>query len=78
MHAALIGVITAAPDDEDMVAGPMGFIIFVALVIAVALLGWSLTRQLKKAHRAADAGVYGDPVAPASDDPAEREAPKGE
>jgi hypothetical protein len=78
MHAALIGVIAAAPDDEDVVAGPMGFIIFIALVIAVALLGWSLTRQLKKANRAADAGVYGDPVATVSDDPAEREAPKGE
>ena len=33
--------------------------------IAVALLGWSLNKHLKKAHRAADEGVYGDPVEPA-------------
>ena len=77
MHAALIGVITAAPDDEDVVAGPMGFVIFIALVLAVAVLGWSLSKHLKKAHRAADEGVYGDPVVTESAD-TEREAPKSE
>lgn len=57
-------VVLAAPKDEDVVAGPIGFVIFIALVIAVALLGWSLNKHLKKANRAADAGVYGDPVEP--------------
>jgi hypothetical protein len=52
----------AAPEDEDVVAGPIGFIIFIGLVIAVAVLGWSLNKHLKKAHRAADEGVFGDPV----------------
>ena len=32
--------------------------------LAVALLGWSLVRQLRKAQAAQDAGVYDDPDAP--------------
>ena len=74
MHADLIWVITAAPKDDDVVAGPIGFIIFIALCLAVAFLGISLNKHLKKAHRAADEGVYGDPVASESD----LEAPKSE
>ena len=54
-----------APADESVVAGPWGFAIFIGLVIAVAVLGWSLNKHLKKAHRAAGEGVYGDPVDPA-------------
>jgi hypothetical protein len=65
MLADLSLVVLAAPEDEDVVAGPIGFVIFIGLVIAVALLGWSLNKHLKKAHRAADKGVYGDPVEPA-------------
>ncbi len=57
----------AAPEDEDVVAGPIGFIIFIGLVIAVAVLGWSLNKHLKRAHRAADEGVFGDPVESGSD-----------
>jgi hypothetical protein len=63
MTDLLLATITAAdetPADNDVVAGPIGFAIFIALLIAVALLGWSLSKHLKKAHRAADAGVYGD------------------
>jgi UPF0716 family protein affecting phage T7 exclusion len=56
------------------VAGPLGFVIFIALVIAVALLGMSLTKHLKKARRAADEGAYGDPVVAESD----QEVPKSE
>ncbi len=74
MHADLIWVITAAPKDDDVVAGPIGFIIFIALALAVAFLGISLNKHLKKAHRAADEGVYGDPVVAES----EQEAPKSE
>ena len=49
------------PSDNSVVAGPIGFVVFIALLVAVALLGWSLTKHLKKVHRAADEGVYGDP-----------------
>lgn len=57
----------AAPKDEDVVAGPIGFVIFIALCLAVALLGMSLNKHLKKAHRAADEGVYGDPAESGAD-----------
>ena len=61
--AAHISAFAAAPSDptptpDQTVAGPWGFLVFIVLVIAVALLGWSLTRQLKKAQRAADEGKY--------------------
>lgn len=65
MIVDLSWVILAAPEDEDVVAGPIAFVIFIGLCLAVAFLGWSLTKHLKKAHRAADEGVYGDPVEPA-------------
>ena len=58
-----LAVLAAAPKDDDVVAGPLGFAIFIGLCIAVALLGWSLNKHLKKAGRAADEGVYGDPPA---------------
>lgn len=61
MMVDLVGVIGAAPKDEDVVAGPIGFVIFIALCLAVAVLGWSLNKHLKKTHRAADEGVFGDP-----------------
>ncbi|KAA1426059.1 hypothetical protein [Nocardioides antri] len=63
----VVDLILAAPKDEDVVAGPIGFVIFIALCLAVAFLGWSLNKHLKKADRAADEGVYGDPVQPAVD-----------
>lgn len=62
MVADLSLVLLAAPKDDDVVAGPIGFVVFIGLVIAVAVLGWSLNKHLKKADRAADAGVYGDPT----------------
>ncbi len=66
-------LVLAAPKDEDVVAGPIGFVIFIGLCLAVAVLGWSLNKHLKKADRAADAGVFGDPVEPASDKKAPEE-----
>ncbi|MGD9957795.1 hypothetical protein [Nocardioides sp.] len=60
--------------DEDITAGWTAFAIFILLGLAVAFLGWSLTRQLRKAQRAKDTGVYGDePVEPT--DPAEQAPP---
>lgn len=70
----IVDLILAVPKDDDVVAGPIGFVIFIALCIAVAFLGFSLNKHLKKAHRAADEGVYGDPVESASD----KEATGGE
>lgn len=53
------------PEDNDVVAGPLGFAIWIFLILAVVVLGFSLVKQLRKAQAAKDAGVYGDePVLP--------------
>jgi hypothetical protein len=36
------------PEDEDVKAGWTAFAIFIGLILAVALLGWGLTKQLKR------------------------------
>jgi hypothetical protein len=38
--------------------------VFLLLIAAVVLLGFSLVKQLRKAQAAKDAGVYGDPEEP--------------
>ena len=47
-----------APKDEDVKAGWTAFAIFIGLCLAVALLGFSLVKQLRKAQAAEDAGLY--------------------
>jgi hypothetical protein len=47
------------PDDKDVVAGWGGFAGFIGLALAVAFLGWSLVRQLRRAKQNAEAGVFG-------------------
>ncbi len=58
----LMLVLTAAvdpvPDAEDVTAGWGAFAVFVALGIAVALLGFSLARHLRKARDNAEAGMF--------------------
>ncbi|MDN5894900.1 MAG: hypothetical protein L0H93_12845 [Nocardioides sp.] len=49
-----------APAAKDVVAGWTGFAVFLGLIVVVALLCWSMIRQLRKAQAAKDAGVYGD------------------
>lgn len=46
------------PEPEDVVAGWMGFAVFIGLIIAVALLGWSLTRHLRTAEKNAEHGAF--------------------
>jgi hypothetical protein len=63
-----------APAPEDVKAGWTAFVIFLLLVVAVAFLGRSLFKQLRKAQAAQEAGVYdgdgngADEPAPGSDD----------
>ena len=58
------------PQENDVVAGPLGFALWIFLILAVVVLGFSLVKQLRKAQAAKDAGLYGDePVDPA--DPVE-------
>jgi len=59
------------PEDEEVVAGWTAFALFLGLCLAVALLCWSMARQLKKVRAAREAGVYGPEE---RDEPAQREA----
>ncbi|MFT4083246.1 MAG: hypothetical protein QM638_11735 [Nocardioides sp.] len=71
--SALVLVITAAdkiPDDNDVVAGWGAFGVFLLLILAVAFLGWSLSRQFKKVRAAREAGVYDDEPTPKAAAPA--------
>lgn len=87
-RAGLILADDPVPEDNDVVAGPWGAIIFVALILATVFLMFSFVKQLRKAQAAKDAGLFGDePVAedptaahpgsddPGSDDPAEDRGP---
>jgi hypothetical protein len=46
------------PDDNNVVAGWVGFAIVIALILAVVVILRSFTKQLKKVDAARDAGVY--------------------
>ena len=63
MLFVLAATLDPTPADNDVVAGPWGFLIFFLLLVAVAFLGWSFRNQLRKADAAAEAGVY-DPSEP--------------
>ena len=67
--ANLVALADPVPADEDVKAGWGAFALFLGLGLAVALLGWSLTRHLRKARTNADAGMFGDePAAPSAQD----------
>ena len=46
------------PEANDVKAGWVAFAIFIGLILAVAFLGWSLIRQLRKVDAAEEAGLY--------------------
>ena len=54
---SLVVLADGAPEPEDVKAGWTAFVVFLLLLVAVALLGWSLSRQLKKAERNKEAGI---------------------
>jgi hypothetical protein len=59
-----------SPEDNDVVAGGWGALVFVLLILAVAVLAFSLVKQLRKAQAAKDAGVFGDGAPPDDVEPA--------
>ena len=63
MLFVLAATLDPTPADNDVVAGPWGFLIFFLLLVAVAFLGWSFRNQLRKTDAAAAAGLY-DPSEP--------------
>lgn len=56
--ALVTWVAEQAPEDEDVVAGWTAFAVFALLIVAVVFLGFSLTKQLRKAAQAEEAGLY--------------------
>jgi hypothetical protein len=58
-------VVDETPEPEDVKAGWTAFAVFLLLIGAVVLLGFSLTKHLRRAEAAEKAGLYG------SDKPAE-------
>jgi hypothetical protein len=56
--AFVVSLADKIPEANDVKAGWVAFAIFLALLVAVGLLGWSLVRQLRKAQAAEEAGLY--------------------
>jgi hypothetical protein len=48
------------PEPTEVKAGPLGFAVWIFMILAVVVLGFSLVKQLRKAQAAKDAGLYGD------------------
>jgi len=63
----LVRLADEVPEADDVKAGWLAFGIFLGLALAVAFLGWSLSKQLRKAQAAEDAGLY---------DPSDRKKPE--
>jgi hypothetical protein len=54
------------PTADNVKAGWTAFAVFIALGVAVVLLGISLSRHLRKAREGAEHGVFGDEQQPSS------------
>ncbi len=49
------------PADKDVTAGWTAFAVFVGLCVAVAVLGFSLAKHLRRTRENAEKGVFGPP-----------------
>ena len=59
MYAALLPLaVETYVDENDVVAGWTAFALFGLLILAVAVLGFSLTKRLKNVEKAAEQGLY--------------------
>ena len=73
----VISFVDEVPKDEDVKAGWLAFAIFIGLILAVAFLGFSLVKQLRKADAAEEAGLYdpSDKKKPTTQYPTEQQPP---
>ena len=62
------------PKPTEVKAGPLGFALWIFMILAVVVLAFSLVKQLRKAQAAKDAGLYGDEPVQRSE---ESDAPSG-
>ncbi len=58
LNALLLTALEEGPEAEDVVAGWTAFAIFGLLILAVVVLGFSLTKRLKNVERAEAEGRY--------------------
>lgn len=56
LQAVVVLATDKTPKANDVVAGWLGFAVFMGLLIAVVLLSWSLSRHLKKVRANAEKG----------------------
>ena len=56
--ADVLRMVDQSPKPEDVKAGWTAFALFLILCAAVAFLGFSLVKQLRKVQAAREAGVY--------------------
>jgi hypothetical protein len=74
--AQLVLLVDEMPEPEDVTAGWAAFAVFLLLIGALALLGFSLTKHLRRAQAAEEAGLYGSDEAakPARDSDTEADS----
>ena len=48
------------PDPTEVKAGPLGFAVWMFMILAVVVIGFALVRQLRRAQANKDAGLFGD------------------
>jgi hypothetical protein len=58
LTAVLVPLADKIPADKDVKAGWVAFVVFIGLCLAVAFLGYSLTKHLKRARTNADHGMF--------------------
>ena len=69
---ALVSFVDQVPEEEDVKAGWIAFVVFGCLVAAVVFLGFSLSKQLRRVEVSAANGVYGPVDEPAAEQSVER------
>lgn len=74
LDQVLDGGLDKTPEPEDVKAGWTAFVVFLLLIGAVVLLGFSLTKHLRRAEAAEEAGLYGSDVG--SDERTEDQEPR--
>jgi hypothetical protein len=58
--AGLAAWVDKPPSEDEVGAGWWYLVLFLALAGAVAFLGWSLSKHLRKARTNAEHGAFGD------------------